>query len=94
MSNNISVSTGGTSQSLAVSAASATTTVPFAAGTCIVSPTVDMFVRRGVTPVAVADGTDQILLAGFTYRIAGIMPNEKLAFIAASAGTAYITPGV
>ena len=60
--------------------------------TAIVTPTVDCFVLAGADPTAVVN-TCQILLAGQQYRIFGIPPGGRLAFIAAVAGTVYVTPG-
>ena len=94
MSNTINISTGGTSQAIAVSATSVQSAVTVSAGPVVATPTVDVFVRRGTNPTALADGTDQILLAGYTYRIGGLVLGEKLAFISASSGTVYLTPGV
>lgn len=59
-----------------------------------ITPTVDCFVRQGTNPTALADGTDQILLGGNTYRLSGILVGNKLAFITSgAAGSVYITPG-
>lgn len=91
--NTTSISTGGTSQAIAVGAVSAQSAV-IQAASVIVTPMVDVFCRRGVNPVALADGSDQILLAGFSYRVAGLVAGDRIAFIAAAAGTVYLTPGV
>lgn len=101
----MAVSTGGTSQKVAISGTSAQSTAlssqtlsaPNSAGGLDVICTVDVdcFVRQGSNPTAVADGTDQLLLGGNTYRLSGIANGNKLAFITASgAGNAYLTPGV
>lgn len=92
--NTTSISTGGTSQAIAVSTSSAQSAVIQSAGFVVITPTVDVFCRRGPSPVALADGTDQILLAGFSYRVAGLVAGDRIAFIASVAGTVYLTAGV
>jgi hypothetical protein len=86
-------STGGTSEKVAISTANARSSV-IASRIAMVTPDVDCFVRQGLaTPTAVSDGTDQLLLAGNTYRL-GVTPGNKLAFITATGtGFVYITPG-
>jgi hypothetical protein len=86
---------GGTSQKLAIGPASAQTAVaPPNCTAFIVTPDTTCFFRMGLNPVALADGTDQILLANQQYRI-GIAPGYKLAFITtASAGNIYNTPEI
>lgn len=85
---------GGTSQALAVSTTSAPSAAISAGDSVVVTPTVDVFFRKGSAPVAVSDGTDQFLLANSMYRLAGISGGEKLAFKTASGtGTVYITFG-
>jgi hypothetical protein len=87
---------GGDGQKLALSGASAKSAVintPYAA----VTVDVDCYVRQGDDAnndlAAVADGTDQFLLAGNMYRV-GVIPGNKLAFITeGGAGFARITPG-
>lgn len=61
----------------------------------VFAPTVDCFVRAGLAPAAVNDGTDLFLYGGNIYRvISGWTPGWKLAFITAGqAGSIYITPG-
>lgn len=84
---------GGESQTVAMSVSNNETTalsVPYV----MVTVTADCFFRRGLAPVAVSDGTDQILLANNSYRISGLEEGDKLSFIMASGtGTAYVTPG-
>lgn len=84
---------GGQSQALAISgtsAQSAAITTSFAK----ITPTVDCFFRAAANPTALADGTDDFLLGGVSYRIIGITSGHKLAFKTSGAtGTVYITPG-
>lgn len=83
---------GGQSSKLAASGASVQSAV-IAFYAVTVTPTVDVFFRRGVNPVAVLD-VDQILLAGGTYRLFGFGDGDKLAFIANGAsGLVYLSPG-
>lgn len=91
---------GGTSQKVAIGIVSAQSAAAAAASTenkgapikYLVTPDVTCFVRKGANPTAVADGTDQILIANQTYRVE-LMDGEKMAFITASgSGNVYITP--
>jgi hypothetical protein len=83
---------GGQSQKIAISATSASTAV-LTSSSYLLSVDVDCFGRMGLTPVAVSDGTDQIFMAGNTYRIVPVVPGYKLALITTSAtGSAYLTP--
>lgn len=83
----MSVETGGGCAKLAISgshAESAALAQPSGVGggfNVIVVVTVDCYVRQGNAPVAVADGTDQFLLANVPYRMAGFTPGNKLSFI-------------
>lgn len=79
---------GGLSQKVVLSAASAQSTV-LAGSTVVVTPDVNCFMRMGVNPAAVVD-VDRILIANTAHRVT-ISPGQKLAFIAAGAGNAYIT---
>lgn len=84
---------GGQSEQVGISATSAQSSA-IATKNAVVTPTVDCFFRAGADPTALDDGTDAILLGGNSYRIAGITPGEKLAFISADgSGIVYITPG-
>lgn len=86
--------TGGQSIKLAVSTTSAPTTDPIGDSYAVVTPDVDVFFRRSATPVAVSDGTDQLLKANISYRLYGFNQTDKLAFITASGtGNVYISPG-
>ena len=88
----VAAKNGGVSQAIALSVTSAqSAAIPF--DSAVVTPTVDCFFRQGGNPTALADGTDQILMGGNMYRIGGISPGNKLAFIVSSGtGTVYITP--
>ena len=87
--------TPGTSQKLSIvtPATAVVTAVAIGADFVVITPTVDCFFRKGTTPVATADGTDQFLVAKNTYRIFGLLPTDKLSFNGATAGDVYITPG-
>ena len=83
---------GGQSVRISVGAASVQTAV-ITRPSIVITPDVAVYLRRGVNPVALADGTDQYLLASQSYRLHGFMPGERLALIAVgAAGLAYITP--
>lgn len=82
----------GLSQALSISSTSAQSAV-INAGSVVVTPTVDCFVRQGSNPTAVSDGTDMFLLGSVSYRLS-LPRGNKLAFkTTAASGTAYITPG-
>lgn len=88
-------SLGGTSQKVAFSATSAAST-ELGSGTggsmtVLVTTDLDCFVRQGTNPTALSDGTDQFITANAIYRIS-VQRGNKLAFIGAAAGNAYITP--
>ena len=92
------VDTGGLSQAVSVSGTSAQSAAISAVNTVsgeayvVCTSTVDVFVRQDVNPTAVADGTDQFLLANVAYRLL-VKPGNKLAFkTSGSSGTVYITP--
>lgn len=60
---------------------------------CLITPTVDCYVRQGSNPTALSDGTDQILKANLTYRTE-ILPGNRIAAITASGtGSINFTPG-
>lgn len=82
--------TGGNSQLISVSTTSAQSAA-ITEGTVNIYSTVDVFVRQGVSPVALSDGTDQFVPAGLLIRISGIVSGSKLAFKSASSGTVYLT---
>lgn len=89
----IAAMTGGQSAAIAVSGISAPSGV-LGQSYVVVTPDTNVFFRRGPTPVALANGTDQILLANQTYRLYGFSQGDKLAFITSgAAGNVYITPG-
>lgn len=91
----INITGGGLSSSVAVTGTSAQSAAFASTGpgtSVVISPTVPMFVRQGVNPVALANGTDLYLLGGVSYRTF-VAAGNKLAFIAAGAsGGVYITP--
>lgn len=58
-----------------------------------VTADVNCFVRMGVNPTAVSDGTDQLLYAGNPYRVTPCPAGSRFAFItSAGAGNVYMTP--
>jgi hypothetical protein len=98
---------GGLSQKIALTTASAQTTVfgtaenkstnvaPTPYGGTYVNLLCDTaaFIRVGVNPVAVNTGVDQYVPAGQLFRVGPIPPGNKLAIIALTGtGNAYITP--
>jgi hypothetical protein len=88
----IVVDEGARSQAVSISSTSAQSAV-IKTEDVIATPTVDVFVRQGANPTALSDGTDILLLASTTYRLA-VKPGNKLAFKTSSAtGTVYLTPG-
>ena len=83
---------GGQSQKVATSPVSAQSGVLNCSQVTLISDT-NVFVRQGVNPTAVSDGTDQLLLANVMHRIIPIIPGQKLAFILATGtGNVYLTP--
>jgi hypothetical protein len=96
----LDLNAGGTSQKLAISAASAQSAAAAASSTenkgapisYVITPDSNCFVRKGANPTALSDGTDQLLIANQSYRVQ-LMDGEKMAFITtAAAGFVYITP--
>lgn len=58
-----------------------------------ITPDVTCFIRMGTNPTAVADGTDQILFAGNTYRVTPCPQGSRFAFITSTGtGNVYLTP--
>jgi len=95
--NTITISTGGTSQVVEVGAVSTASTAVKIPGSGIITPTINVYCRRGPdSPVALADGTDQMMEGGKSHRVGGLQYGDKIAFIAASPGAegfVYITEG-
>lgn len=93
----MNVSTGGDCSVVAAGAASVQSAVFFAAnsgtgGAVLVTPLVDIFIRQGVSPTAVATGADPIMLGGQTYRV-HVAAGNRLAVIQVSAGgNVYFAP--
>ena len=93
----LNILSGGQSSSVAISTTSAQSGVftfdAALAGYVLITVDANCFVRQGVDPTALSDGTDQILLANQTYRC-WVNSGNKLAFkTATGTGTAYMTPG-
>ena len=83
---------GGQSQKVATSVTSAQSGVLNCSQVTLISDA-NVFVRQGVNPTAVSDGTDQMLLANIMHRILPITAGNKLAFILATGtGNVYLTP--
>jgi len=81
------------SQQVAMTTASAQTTT-LGGGDCIVTVTAFAFVERGANPTATSDGKSVALAPNIPYRLRGVQPGEKLAFIVPTGtGTAYVTEG-
>lgn len=73
------IAVGGTSQKIAISGTSVQSSA--ITGSIIkIIPTVDTYARRGASPVAVADGTDEFLMQNCEHRFA-FTSGEKVAFI-------------
>ena len=86
------VLSGGQSIKVATSTVSAQTPALTETSYNVISDT-NCFVRTGLNPVAVSDGTDQFLLANIMYRIVPILPGNKMAFIlGAATGNVYLSP--
>jgi len=90
----VTADTGGKSSKLAisgVSAQSASMTANVSAGSVLITPDTNCFFRWGASPVAVADGTDMILMANNTYRVQ-FGGTGKFAFITSGGtGNVYLT---
>lgn len=89
----VRIGEGGTAHSVAVSAVSAQSQAIESADV-VITPTVDVFVRRGANPTAVNNGTDDFLKGSNSYRLRDFQRGQKLAFIKAGAddGTVYVSP--
>ena len=86
---------GGQSQQVNVTAASAASAAITNSKTIYLCSTVDCFVRQGVTPVALATGVDQFLPAYTPFRYAGFVSGNKMAVISTgNSGVLYITPEI
>lgn len=86
----VSRASGEGQQSVSVTTTSAATTDPIGAEDPLIYSTVECFAVAGTNPTAtVAVGTP--IPAGVLVRLAGVQPNDRLAFIAATgSGTAYV----
>lgn len=90
----VPITAGGTSVVVAASTTSAATAAAVGSTTALVSIPSDCFVRKGTTPTALSDGTDQHLPGPNLYRVHGLALTDKLAFkLASGTGNVYITPG-
>lgn len=86
------VLSGGQSSKVAISTVSAQSAALVSAS-YLITADYNCFVRAGANPVAVADGTDQFIVAGATYRVTPLKIGDKLAFITAGpSGNVYLTP--
>ncbi len=84
---------GGISQQVAMTTASAQSSVITNSKTLYVVATAACFVRQGTNPTAVSDGTDQYIPANVPMRLAGFATGNRLACIVPTGtGTLYITP--
>jgi len=82
---------GGQSQKVAVSTTSAQSTA-LQCKTVVLCSDVDCFVRQGVDPTALSDGTDQFLPAYNIVRYFNFHPGNKIAVKSTAVGNLYITP--
>ena len=89
------VSSGGTSQELAISTTSAASTAISGSASKVrvrVISSADCYCRQGEDPTALNDGTDEFLPAGLMVRMT-MTSGNKLAFVAkAGTGTVNLTP--
>ena len=82
---------GGTCSTVAVSGTSAQSAA-ITSGKVVIYSTVDMYLRQGSNPTALATGVDQFIPANTMLRIVDIENGNKLAFISGTSGTVYISP--
>ena len=88
------VDSGGNALKLTLVANTSQATALIYQNTVVIHSTVDCFVRRGATPVALGTGVDLFIPANTSLRLSGLDPaGDKLAVIAAAVGTVYISPG-
>jgi hypothetical protein len=87
----ISALKGGTCQAVSISGTSAQSAA-INSGRVVIYSNVDCWMRQGSNPTALSNGTDQFIPANTLLRIVDIESGNKLAFIAGSAGTVYISP--
>lgn len=91
----IAIYSGGQSQQVAITAASASSTAITGSNKLYICATVDCFVRQGATPTALATGVDQFIPAYTPMRIAGFTSGNKVACITTGgSGYLYITPEI
>ena len=88
----IKVLNGGESAAVSISASSAQSAA-LLTNRVVIYSTVACWIRQGSNPTALSNGTDQYIPAETMMRLTDITPGNKIAFIAGSAGTVYITPG-
>ena len=90
----MTINSGNTSQSVAMSTTAASSTA-IDADSLVIYVSADCFVRAGLNPTAVSTGVDQFLIGANQIRIEPWIAGNKLSLVMASGtGTAYITPGV
>ena len=95
----IAIPNANTTLAFAVGAASAQSPVVFPAtengpGQCVIYSTVECWVRRGVNPTVLLDGTDMRIPAGVLLRTT-LSPGERIAAAAVTGtGVFTITPSV
>ncbi len=85
---------GGLSETISVSTTSAQSTVLSTEGDMYVNvySTHQCFMRMGLDPIALGDGTDQLIPADKLLRVGPIPANYKLAFVMHSgSSTVYLT---
>lgn len=87
-----SISGGGDCQTVALSTTSAQS-AQLDAGIYLLALDTAAFVRQGVSPTALSNGTDQYIPAG-VYRIRVTEGNKLAIILGAGTGNAYLAPGV
>lgn len=90
----VTVTSGGTSQKLTLSANTAAPSAAINSSRCLFYCTADCFIRQGASgaTTAVVDGTDQFVPAATQVPLL-MTSGNILSVISASTGTVYITPG-
>ncbi len=89
------VSGGGSSQVLTVTSASAVQSSVVTENYIYLYSTENIFIRQGLNPTALSNGTDMFIPGGVPLRLGGFMDNNKLSLIAeGTTSTVYITQGV
>lgn len=95
VSSSIKLADGGTCMRLTLALGVQQQTAVIGAATASVHCNADCYARRGASPVAQRDGTDQFFPANTLARLVGLDATDKLSFVAAAGlgAVVHITPG-